>query len=90
MAKKIFKTVGRVAGLAAGIPGSIIGGAVGSVAGGLLGKKKKGLAQQGPVVMPLADGEAVKRARRKSIATQITRGGRNSTILSDGDTLGSY
>jgi hypothetical protein len=56
----------------------------------LLGGKKKAAPEKGPVVMPLADDEAVKRARRKSIAAQMSRGGRNSTILSDGDSLGGY
>lgn len=43
----------------------------------------------GPKIMPLADSEAVQRARRKSIAGQLGRGGRSSTILSDqSETLG--
>lgn len=45
--------------------------------------------EKGPVVMPLADGEAVQRARRRSITTQSQRGGRSSTMLtSDSDKLG--
>ena len=34
-------------------------------------------------VMPTADDEAVKRARKKSLAAQYRRRGRSSTILSD-------
>lgn len=46
-------------------------------------------ATAGPRVMPLADGGAVMAARKKSIAAQMARGGRSSTMLtSDSDTLG--
>lgn len=43
-----------------------------------------------PTVMPMADSEAVKQSKRKSIATQIARRGRASTILTnpDSETLG--
>ncbi len=64
--------------------------------GGLLGKpfgsgkkKKAETPAPGPIVMPLADDEAVKRARRKSIIAQRGRSGRSSTMLTpDSDTLG--
>lgn len=67
--------------------------------GGLLGKpfgsgkKKKeapAAAEPAPRVMPLADDEAVKRARKNSIIQQIGRSGRASTILTSpsGTTLG--
>lgn len=80
MAKKILKGVGKLAG---GVVGSVIGGKL------LGGKKKKSAAPTGgPIVMPLPDDEAVKRARKAAIAKQIGRGGRSSTILSDGDSLG--
>ncbi len=36
-----------------------------------------------PVAMPMVDSEEVKRARKKSAATQKARSGRQSTILSD-------
>lgn len=40
------------------------------------------------LTMPLPDDEAVAMARRRSIADQRRRGGRQSTILTDRDTLG--
>lgn len=66
------------------------------LAGALLkpfGKDKKKEAAPaptpGPVVMPLADDEAVKLARKRSIAAQMKRGGRQSTMLtSSSETLG--
>lgn len=59
---------------------------------GLIGgsKKKEAPAPEGPKVMPLADDEAVKRAKKASIIKQMNRGGRSSTILSnDSDSLGA-
>jgi len=43
-----------------------------------------------PAVMPTPDDEAVKAAKRKSIAMQMSRSGRDSTILTPpgGDKLG--
>lgn len=63
------------------------------VAGALFGKSGKKKAAEpvkdGPIVMPLADDDAIKRARRRSITEQMGRGGRSSTILSgDSDSLG--
>lgn len=80
MAKKLFKTVGKVA----------IGGLLGSQ---LFGKKKKKVAaapEPTERVMPLPDDEAVKRARMASILQQRGRSGRSSTILTggSGSTLG--
>jgi len=45
---------------------------------------------QGPQVMPLPDDQAILDARKRSIAAQMKRGGRTSTILTDGggSTLG--
>ena len=79
MAKKIVKGIGSVAKFA-----------VGGVLGSILGKKKdKPAALPAPEpVMPIADDEAVLRARRRSVAQQIQRGGRSSTILTDRETLG--
>lgn len=61
------------------------------LAGQLIGGKKKAAPaptpEQRPAVMPLADDEAVRRAKRKSIIQQRARRGRESTILT-GDTLG--
>lgn len=81
MAKKIIGGIGKIA---LGTVGSILG----------VGGKKKAApaapAAQGPIVMPLADDDAVMRAKKKVVAAQLARGGRSSTILSDtsGDTLG--
>lgn len=71
-------------------------GAVASPLATLLGITKKSTptptpapAASGPKIMPLADGDAVKAARKKSIAAQLGRGGRSSTMLSgDSETLG--
>ena len=41
-----------------------------------------------PKAMPTADSEAVEAARRRSIAEMQTRGGRQSTILTNDDRLG--
>ena len=45
---------------------------------------------QTPQVMPLPDDQAILDARKRSIAAQMKRGGRTSTILTDGSgsTLG--
>lgn len=52
------------------------------------GSKKAAPAASDPV-MPLPDDEAVRAARRRSIAQQSGRSGRASTILTDsGDKLG--
>lgn len=80
MAKKVFNKALGVASF----------GLLGSK---LLGGKKKSAAAKaddGPKVMPLADDEAVMRARRLSIQKQMGRGGRTSTMLTeDSDTLGA-
>jgi hypothetical protein len=82
MAKKILKGVGKVAKLA-------IGGLIGS---SLMSKSKKAdtpAEPDGPIVMPLADDDKIKAAKRRAIATQMQRGGRSSTLLTgDSDTLG--
>lgn len=77
MAKKL---IGGVAKIALGTVGTVLG---------LGGKKKAAAPTPGPQIMPLADDEAVKRARRRSVADQMQRGGRTSTMLSgESDTLG--
>lgn len=81
MAKKIIKGVGKVAGAVG------LGGVAKALIGG--GKKKAAVEAPDPV-MPIADDEAVRIARKRSIAKQVKRGGRESTILSDGDSLGGY
>lgn len=51
--------------------------------GGLLGKKKV-TPKKKPRVMPDIEDEAIRMARKRSIARQQARGGRVSTILSGG------
>lgn len=64
------------------------------LAGALFGKtgsKKKAEPAPEPEkqTMPMADDEAVRRARKRSIAAQMKRSGRSSTMLSnDSETLG--
>ena len=73
MAKKILKVA------TFGILGSNLFG----------GKKKAPEPEKGPVVMPIADDEEVRRAKKRSIIEQMSRGGRSSTMLSsDSDSLG--
>jgi hypothetical protein len=49
------------------------------------GKKQAAPTPEEPTpVMPLADDEEIRRARRTSVARQMARGGRSSTILSQG------
>lgn len=77
MAKKIFKGIGK---LALGTVGMALG---------IGGKKKEKAPEKGPVVMPISDDEEVRRARKRSIIEQMSRGGRQSTMLSaDSDSLG--
>jgi hypothetical protein len=57
----------------------IIGGV-----GGILGLKKKKKAVDDTPVMPIADDEEIRREKRRSLARQLGRGGRRSTILTDG------
>ena len=62
-------------------------GLAGALFGG--GKKTPAPVPAPELVMPIADDEAVKRARKRSIAAQLQRGGRESTILTTGsDSLG--
>ena len=64
-----------------GLAGKILGGG---------GKKKEAAPAPTPErVMPLADDEAIQRARKDSIIRQMGRSGRASTILtSPGSTMG--
>lgn len=89
MAKTILKGVGILAAPFTG------GASLALTAGAsLLGGKKKAAATPaptaGPLVMPLADDEKIKAAKRRSVAAQLQRGGRSSTILSGSpsETLG--
>jgi hypothetical protein len=78
------------------LPALMIGGigAAGGAIGSMIGSKKAAAPVEapkpGPVVMPLADGEAARAARRRSMAAQLQRGGRSSTMLtgSNSDRLG--
>lgn len=84
---KVVKAIGKIGGVLAA---PFTGGASLALTGGLLGSKllggkksKSSTAATGPVVMPLADDTAVAAKRKRDIATQLQRGGRSSTILSD-------
>lgn len=87
MAKKIFKTVGTVGGLALGLPGAAAGNLIGSVTGSMLGKKKKKAdatpVAGAPITTPLDAAETLK---RKKLNRQPLGASTGSTILSD--TLG--
>lgn len=66
--------------------GGLAGGAV-----SILGKKSAPAPAptEGPKVMPLADDQAVAAAKKRSLAMQMQRGGRSSTMLTgDSETLG--
>lgn len=74
--------------MAAALPilGQVALGLVGSkLVGGLLGKKKTSTAAAPaaatPAVMPTPDDDAIRLARRRSIAQQLSRSGRQSTML---------
>ncbi len=75
MAKKILNSVFGLAG--------ILGKPFGE------DKPKAAEPVAGPKVMPIADDEAVKRAKRRSIIQQMGRGGRSSTMLTGTDSLGA-
>lgn len=65
-------------------------GAVGAAAAGAMAPKSPALPQvKPPPTMPTPDSQAVVAAQRRSLAAQVARRGRQSTILTDtGDTLG--
>lgn len=63
-----------------------VGALVGAAAGGAFSKGPG--APPPPKPMPTTDDEAAQTARRRSLAEQYSRRGRQSTILSDGDSLG--
>jgi hypothetical protein len=64
----------------------LIGGAVaGAAAGGAFKSKPAPEATKKPTVMPVADDAAVQNARRRSLAQQMGRRGRQSTILTGED-----
>lgn len=55
---------------------------------GMLFSKPKIPKAATPKVVPMVDEAALQRTKRKSLMQQSARGGRQSTILSQGDTLG--
>jgi len=65
-------------------------GLLGGMLGGLFGGKQETPAAAPaptvpkPAVMPIADDEAVKAAKKRSLVEQMQRKGRQSTILTDG------
>lgn len=73
-------------------------GAIASVAAAvgssLLNKPKAPKQQKLPAlapvtVMPTPDDDAVRRARRRNLISQLAQSGRESTVLTSSDTLGS-
>jgi len=53
-------------------------------------KKETAAAPVAEPTMPIADDEAIMRARKRAVAQQLQRGGRSSTILTDNsDSLGA-
>lgn len=79
-----------VGGLATAVAGSSIASNIGSLIGGGGSKSPEPAQTKAPTVMPTADGDAVERARKRSIAAQAQRSGRSSTMLTSdsSDTLG--
>lgn len=70
--------------MAAALPAALFG--VAGLVGSLLGKKSAPAAPAPPLaatpaVMPTPDDQAVLMAKRRSIATQLQRRGRDSTVL---------
>lgn len=68
------------------IVSAVVGAFVTSVLGSALSKKNKAPqmpAMEKPTVMPDPNDEAVRDARRRSLAAQMARKGRASTILTD-------
>lgn len=95
----LFRTVVSAGlGFFSGGPAGALLSIGGSILGDALGNKKQQAAPpapppvvEAPPPLPLPDDKAVQDAKRRSIAAQITRRGRQSTILStpaSSDTLG--
>lgn len=73
--------------------GKVVGGVFGkTVVGSAMGIGKENpstaVAPEKPLEMPMPNDAAAKAAKRKSIASQIARRGRASTILTRNETLG--
>lgn len=65
-------------------------GAIGSVFGGAPKQPKIKLPALAPVTpMPTPDDDAVRRSRRRALISQLAMSGRESTVLTNSDTLGS-
>lgn len=73
-------------------PGTLLAIGAGIAGGSILNSalnKPSAPTVTAPPVMPTPDDDAMRRARRRSLAAQLGRRGRQSTILSQGDeTLG--
>lgn len=74
--------------------GGFIKSILGPVGSLLFGKEKAPkqpkLPALAPVtVMPTPDDDAVRRARRRNLISQLAQSGRESTVLTSSDTLGS-
>ncbi len=95
MVKTLLPIAGTVIGSYFGFPGlggalgTAVGGAAGGLAGSLLAGSQKPTQVQAPALptqplMPSPDSAAVAQQQQKSIAEQIARRGRASTILTQG------
>jgi hypothetical protein len=70
---------------------ALVGAGTAIVGSALMKPKQEAAApaqEKGPVVMPLADDAAVRKARQRSMMQQAARGGRDSTILTGGSDSG--
>ena len=79
-----------MAGLAAAAPVISAFASVASVIGAFGKKSPTPPPIEKPVTMPTPDDDAVQKVKRRSIAQQLSRSGRQSTFLSEpSDTLGA-
>lgn len=67
---------------------SILGGVKSLLAGTPKGESASAPEVSKPTVMPTEDSALVLDAKRRSLAAQVARGGRDSTILTDSDSFG--
>jgi hypothetical protein len=95
------KRTGRAlddSGITAAAAGYVVGGPAGAVTAYGIKKQRDAMGNlvssltpddaAAQPVMPTADDDELARARKRSIAEQLRRSGRQSTILTDGDQLG--
>lgn len=68
--------------------GKVVSSAIGMGSGPSVSVTQKTIPAKTPTVMPVRGDAASKVARRKSIAAQVARRGRASTVLTNTETLG--